>query len=231
MNEAFNNIPKGWESVFESQRDTLYRIDLILKEDGCKEITPPLEDVFRIYKTILPENIKVIIIGQDPYPERGVANGISFSTHPYNPVPRSLSKIYDEIESSHPYWERPENGDLTNWALQGVFLINTSLTRDPSLPQTSSDHHFNKKIWLPFIIATISYIKSKNKDVLFVTWGAKAQDTLKSCKFKKIEDDNLFSCAHPSPLGMNARAPFKGCNHFVLINERLKKLGWSEIDW
>lgn len=230
IDTALEKIPVGWEELFVSQQETFHRIKMILEEDGCMEITPDPSDIFKVFDMILPENIRVIIIGQDPYPEIGVANGIAFSTHSYNSVPKSLSNIFKEVQRCYPSWDIPSNGDLSEWVLQGVFLLNTSLTRDTSMA-SGPNQHFSKKLWLPFIISVISYIKSKNKEVLFVTWGKSAQETLKSCGFRKIDSENLFSSSHPSPLAKWSKDPFEGCEHFSKINKRLKELGWAEINW
>jgi uracil-DNA glycosylase len=176
--------------------------------------------------------VKVIIIGQDPYPKAGMANGISFGTEAHHPTQKSLKNIYEEIKRNYPEWPVPHNGNLNKWVTQGVFLLNASLTRDPSIADASPTQHFKKKLWMPFIIEVMSYIKRVNPNVLFVVWGANARQALKACQFKKMNNDNVFDCQHPSPMNSTPNPnSFKGCNHFVLINNRLIDLDVYPIEW
>jgi uracil-DNA glycosylase len=231
LSEAMRDVPTGWTNMFISQKDTLHRIDMILREDDCQCIDPPINGLFDMYKMILPDNIKVIIIGNGPYDEPGISNSMAFSSNCGENIPKTLSKIFDEIGDSYQDWERPDDGDLSRWVSQGVFLLNTSLTRDASIPSTSPEQHIKKKLWLPFIIATISYIKSKNKDVIFVTWGYNTKDTLNACKFKRIDKANHFMAPYPGTFKNKYGDSFEGCGHFKNINDRLECLGWSTIDW
>lgn len=230
--DALTKVPLGWEDFFSSQSSKLRRIDMTLTEDKCTSIQPSVDLVFNVFHMVEPENIKIIILGQDPYPTDGMANGVSFSTPAHFKVQPSLANVFKEIKREYPEWQIPGHGDLYKWVTQGVFLLNTSLTRNPNINQASPDQHFKKKLWLPFIVEVISYIKRINPMVLFVTWGASARSTLKSCTFKKLKVDNVFDCNHPSPMNCTpSDKSFDGCDHFIKINNRLMSLNIDPVEW
>lgn len=163
-------------------------------------------------------NIKVVILGQDPYPQKSRATGLSFSQKRGDNISKSLNVVYDELQRSYPGRGRPKHGDLTSWAKQGVLLLNTALTTKSG----ESGSHSAK--WEEFITQLIEYFNDKMGDqVCYLVWGAHAKKTL--IKYQNIKQ---FIAPHPAARGSNG---FSGCNHFVKANEYLSSIGRDEIDW
>lgn len=165
------------------------------------------------------EDIKVVILGQDPYHGKNEANGLAFSVNNDIKIPPSLRNIFKEIKRSYPNTSHT-TGDLSYWAKQGVFLLNTILTVRPNKP--ASHEHIGWQLFTEDVIAALG--KEKNK--VFFLWGNKA------IKYKKLIDDKqnlvLFS-AHPSPLSANKG--FLGNDHFIKANHYLIKTNKLPIDW
>ena len=228
-------LPPTWESLFiENKEDiegTAQVIMNLMKKNEYTKIYPGTSNIFRAFELTKLQDVKVVIIGQDPYPQMCVcglhprAQGLSFSVAKCDEIPSSLGNIYKELRRSIPDYKTPNHGDLTKWAEQGVLLLNTCLTVQPSAP----DSH--KKIWLGFIEKVIKAISDHNKNCVYVMWGKNAQ----------VVEDYLLTGAvklyssHPSgfsamrPLG--EYPPFIGSNHFVDINKALVLLGKKQIDW
>jgi len=188
-------------------------------------ICPPKDKLFSAFNICPPDNVKVVILGQDPYFNRGQAMGMCFSIDPNCgcDFPPSLRNIITEIKSECGECS-VEAGDLTSWAGQGVLLLNTCLTVKLGTPLS----HVNIG-WDSFTRAAISGI-SKHGGIVFVLWGSHAGKYRELIADKGAKGKNLvLSCAHPSPL--SASRGFFGCGHFLKINEHLKSIGKSPIIW
>jgi uracil-DNA glycosylase len=190
------------------------------KKEG-KQIYPPSGEWFRAFQLTPLENVKVVIIGQDPYHGPGQANGLSFSVKKGVKVPPSLKNIYIELERSCTF-QTPNHGDLSLWAKQGVLMINAVLTVEA---HRAGSHQ--KKGWESFTDRVVEVINDNCENVVFVLWGAFAKK-----KAEKLIDSNkhcILTGPHPSPL--SAYRGFFGCNHFVKINEYLNRKKRLPIDW
>ena len=187
-------------------------------ENG-KEISPNIDNIFNAFKYCSFSSAKVVIFGQDPYFQRGIANGLAFSINKNQKVPASLINIYKEIENDIGYVSN-KDGCLKNWAKQGVLLLNSSLSVEVLKPGSHSNIGWDK-----FIIDIIKTLNKKNK-IVFILWGNHAKQYL-----KYIDNDNnlILSAAHPSPL--SAYRGFFGSKHFSKCNSYLKKNNLKEIKW
>jgi uracil-DNA glycosylase len=182
-------------------------------------ILPKPDLVFSAFNHFEIDELNVVIIGQDPYINKEQAMGLSFSVPKGVKLPPSLKNVYKCIENTCKITMDFENGDLTNWAKQGVLLLNTTLT----VFEKNSNSH--KKIWKGFSLDLLKYISDNTENVIFMLWGNDAK------KLSKVIDNNkhhILEHTHPSPL---SRKTFLECNHFQKANEILKKLGKKEIDW
>jgi len=216
-------IAPSWKSRLEEEFHKPYFEQLIqfVKEEyqNCT-VYPPGKEIFRAFDCADFDQVKVVIIGQDPYHGPGQANGLCFSVRDGVTMPPSLKNIFKEIYSDlgRPI---PKNGDLERWATQGVLLLNATLTVRASLPGS----HQNKG-WETFTDAVIKQISDQKKNIVFLLWGAYAQ------KKGEIIDRSkhlVLMSAHPSPF--SADRGFFGCKHFSKTNEYLKTHGLKEIDW
>jgi uracil-DNA glycosylase len=186
-----------------------------------KIVFPPQADVFNAFKLTNPENLKVVILGQDPYHGLNQSHGLCFSVLHGNKIPPSLRNIYKELATDIPHFETPAHGNLRHWAKQGVLLLNTVLT----VEQARANSHKNIG-WEQFTDGVISTINSELDNVIFLLWGAPAQK-----KSTLIDESRhtIFTSVHPSPL--SAYRGFFGCRHFSLTNKTLTSLGKHQIDW
>lgn len=212
-----------WKDFVENERKELYFKNLTNKinQDRIrKRVFPPKEEIFSALKLTPLNDIKVVIIGQDPYHEIGQAHGLAFSVKQGVKLPPSLQNIYKEIEQEYGY-KMSNNGDLTNWAKQGVLLLNSSLTVNQG--EAGSHKGYGWEIFTKKIIETIN---SELSGVVFLLWGRHAQEIGKNIDRSK---HYVLTSVHPSPL--SAYNGFFGNNHFKHCNEILKKLGKKEIDW
>lgn len=185
------------------------------KEYNEQQIFPPQSEIFSAINLTPFNDVKVLILGQDPYHGPNQAHGLAFSVKPPCPAPPSLKNIFKELGIS------PDNGDLRSWAQQGVLLINTVLT----VRQGQAHSHKNKG-WEEITDEIISCVSKGKEKVIFVLWGGPA------AKKKKLIDETrhiVLESAHPSPL--SAYRGFLGCGHFERINTELKSWGEKEIDW
>lgn len=185
-----------------------------------KLIFPPKEKVFSAFENCAYEDIKVVILGQDPYHEPHQAHGMCFSVNPGVKIPPSLVNIYKELHDDLACYI-PNNGYLMPWAKQGVFLLNTVLTVECG----KANSHANKG-WETFTDHTIQKINEKESGVVFLLWGRNARN-----KAGMIDRNRhlVLECAHPSPL--SAYNGFFGCRHFSKANAFLKQHGKDAIDW
>ena len=216
-------IGNEWDLVLEDEFKKEYFIkikDFVDSEYESKIIYPPYEEIFNAFKLTSIENVKVVILGQDPYHEAGQAHGLAFSTPDGRPIPRSLKNIFKEINSEYGY-PIPESGCLEAWAQQGVFLLNTVLTVEDGNANSHS-----KCGWQTFTDNVIKLLNEQSQPIVFMLWGKQAEK-----KKELITNPNhlILITSHPSPF--SARRGFLGSNHFKLANEFLTDNNLDEIDW
>lgn len=212
MNLTVNN---DWNSFFQSHQTML--VEIYSKIDFSTTVFPKQEDIFNVFSLCSYSDIKVVIIGQDPYHNDGQAQGLAFSVPDNFPLPPSLKNIYTELNSDLGI--KNTTGNLIPWAKQGVFLINTALTVEKNKPMSHT-----KIGWQEFVIDAIKEINKKEK-VIFLLWGGEAK------KFKKyISSHNyIIEAPHPSPL--SCYRGFYGSKPFSKINEILRNNKIPEIQW
>ncbi len=216
-------IGNTWDSVLaeEFEKDYFLRIKSFIDEEyQTKTVYPPYEEIFNAFKLTPIDNVKVVILGQDPYHEVGQAHGLAFSTPEGRPIPRSLKNIFKEIHAEYGY-PIPESGCLESWAKQGVFLLNTVLTVEDGNANSHS-----KCGWQTFTDNVIRILNNHEQKIVFLLWGKQAEK-----KKELITSPNhlVLVTSHPSPF--SARRGFLGCNHFRLANEYLARNNIDEIDW
>jgi uracil-DNA glycosylase len=173
-------------------------------------LSPLTNNIFNAFSFFNVEDLKVVILAQDPYPGEGDANGLAFSVDPGKKLPASLRNIYKEIVSEGLLKEIPKNGDLEIWAEQGVLLLNCALTLENG---TSNSH---KDIWKDYTDELIKWISDKTDNTIFLLFGGFAK---KKAKLLDATKHNLIYCAHPSPLSANRG--FFGSGIFKKVNELL----------
>ena len=183
-------------------------------------IYPPKEDVFNAYKMTPLSDVKVLILGQDPYHEPGQAHGLCFSVREGIAIPPSLVNIYKELHDDIGF-TIPDNGYLVKWAKQGVMLLNTVLT----VREHAADSHRGKG-WEQFTDATIAALNSLDRPIVYMLWGRNAQQKSSMLNNPK---QLVLTAPHPSPL--SAHRGFLGCRHFSKANDFLKENGIEPIDW
>ena len=216
-------ITGEWEKALHGEFAKPYYRELyktVLKEYRTREIYPPSTDIFNAFKFTPLENVKVVIIGQDPYHGTGQANGLCFSVHPGIEIPPSLVNIYKELSSDLGCYI-PNNGDLTYWAKQGVMLLNTVLT--VRAHQANSHRGIG---WEEFTDAAIRVLADQDRPLVFILWGGPARR-------KKALIHNpkhlVVESVHPSPL--SAYNGFFGSRPFSKTNNYLTSCGIEPIDW
>lgn len=207
----------------ESQKPYFSNINNILDQNSAQQITvyPPEDERYTAYELTPFENIKIVILGQDPYHGPKQANGLAFSVHQGIPVPPSLRNIYKELAEDIEGFSIPQHGSLIDWAKQGVFLLNTSL----SVEATKAGSHSNIG-WQHLTDATIQEISEKSTNTVFILWGSHAQ------KKRALIDESkhlIITSAHPSPL--SSYRGFFGSKPFSQANQYLIKHGKKPIDW
>lgn len=216
-------IIKSWYELLKDEFNSsdFKNLQKFLEEEYAKyKIYPSPEKVFNALNITKFEDIKVVIIGQDPYHQPGQAHGLCFSVENNIKLPPSLQNIYKEIENEFGN-KSLTNGDLTKWAKQGVLLLNSVLTVRESLPNS----HKNKG-WEIITNRIVKLLNDRKKPVIFMLWGRNA---LEMEKYIDKERHFVLSSAHPSPL--SAHAGFFGCGHFKKANSILRQLGENEIIW
>ena len=216
-------IASSWKSHLSAEFEKPYfkeLIDFVKTEYSEAVVYPPGKEIFRAFDKCDFSQVKVVIIGQDPYHGAGQANGLCFSVRDGVRIPPSLVNIFKEIQADlgKPI---PQSGDLERWASQGVLLLNATLTVRGSSPGSHQ-----KKGWEVFTDAVIETISNQKENLVFLLWGAYAQ------KKGQVIDRNkhlVLMSAHPSPF--SADSGFFGCKHFSKANAYLKSKGLKEIDW
>lgn len=210
-----------WKEFIDQEKEKSYFKDLekfLEEERKTKTIYPPVEHVFQAFELCDFQDVKVVILGQDPYHQKGQAMGLGFSVNKGIPIPKSLQNIYKELKNDCGI--ENTTGDLSSWGAQGVFLINTILTVEDSSPLSHKD-----KGWEIFTNQMIENLNQEHDFLIFVLWGKEAQkkETMIS------EKHHIIKSSHPSPL--SAYRGFNGSKPFSDINRILKSKNLKEIDW
>ena len=217
------SLSKSWRNILQKEFDKTYFkeltsfVTLEYKEHQC---FPKQEDIFAAFDFCSLENLKVVIIGQDPYHDHDQANGLCFSVKDEVKHPPSLKNIFKEIASDLDE-EIPQSGNLEKWAKQGVLLLNATLT---VRAHEAGSHQ--KKGWETFTDAVISTISDEKEGVVFLLWGKFAES-----KSKLIDNTKhtILTAPHPSPLG--AWRGWFGSKHFSKTNKTLEELHKPKIEW
>ncbi|MBQ2243325.1 MAG: uracil-DNA glycosylase [Bacteroidales bacterium] len=217
-------IHESWKDVLKEEFDKPYFRDLVdflhkEKSEG-KVIYPPGPKIFRAFDLTPFDQVRVVILGQDPYHGPGQAEGLSFSVPHGIKLPPSLQNIYKEIESDTGISTAGRDGSLIHWAEQGVFLLNAVLTVRASEPTSHS-----KIGWTNFTDAVIKALSDHKEGVIFLLWGNYARSKRDLIDHSR---HHVLEAAHPSPL---ARGAFFGCRHFsqannILINKKQNPIKW-----
>lgn len=186
-----------------------------------KAIFPPANQVFNAFKLTELNEVKVVILGQDPYHQPGQAHGLCFSVQPGVRTPPSLVNIYKELATDIPGFEIPNHGYLASWAEQGVLLLNTVLT-----VEQGKAHSHAKCGWEAFTDAVIAKLNQHCDGLVFLLWGSHAQ---KKGRIIDRQRHLVLQAPHPSPL--SAHRGFLGCRHFSQANAYLQQRGLTPINW
>tara|TARA_B100000768_G_scaffold130505_1_gene121091 strand:- start:72 stop:737 length:666 start_codon:yes stop_codon:yes gene_type:complete len=218
------NISPTWAPILQEQVSKDYFkslnsfVDKAYQNATCY---PAKEDIFKALQQTCFNDLRVVIIGQDPYHDKGQANGLSFSVKDTVAHPPSLKNIFKELESDLGI-AIPKSGNLERWATQGVLLLNATLTVAAHKPASHQ-----KKGWETFTDAIISGISTHKNGVVFLLWGGFAK---KKAKKIDVSKHHILSSGHPSPLSAN-RGYWFGNKHFSLTNEYLVSQGKTPINW
>lgn len=217
------HIPSSWKDFFIKNQDELYTISKHLEEQNPDKICPSINQVFRAFIPI--EKIKVVVLGQDPY-HNGSAVGYCFSVLPGNSINPSLRNIYNEL--TRDKFKIKEDGDLTHWASQGCFMINTALT----VEKGCADSH--TLFWYNFTESVIKYVADNTENVVWLLMGAKAHK-FESDVQNSGKNHYVFKTSHPSPFSHSRSTStvesFSGSGVFRKINDVLKKINKNHIKW
>jgi len=215
-------IPASWAPVLAAETEQPYFADLeaFLKTERAEhQVFPPEDEVFAALDATPYEDVKVVLIGQDPYHDDGQAHGMCFSVRPGVRIPPSLRNMYKELESDLGV-APVKHGYLKAWADQGVLLLNTVLTVRAHEPASHKDRG-----WEKFTDAVIKDVSAREKPVVFVLWGAHAK---KKAKLIDASRHAIVQGAHPSPLSAKL---FFGSKPFSAVNDALAGFGQEPIDW
>lgn len=216
--------PLTWTDVLgeEKQKPYFKKIMAFVKSEraASKPIYPPQNEIFNALKLTPYENVKIVILGQDPYHGPGQAHGLSFSVKPGVRIPPSLQNMYEELKDDLGI-KKAKTGCLTPWAEQGVLMLNSVLTVEGGKPQA----HANIG-WQKFTDHIIGILNDHPEPIVFLLWGSYAQRKSVLINSKR---HHILSAPHPSPL--SAHRGFFGCGHFSKANEIIKKMGRTPINW
>jgi len=216
-------LPATWQSVLQDESGKPYFAALskfVEEERNTQTIYPPADETFTALQLTPYEDVRVLLLGQDPYHGPGQAHGLCFSVKPGVKPPPSLVNIYKEMATDISA-TRPQHGCLTHWAQQGVLMLNAVLT----VRQGAANSHKSKG-WEKFTDAIIRKVNEKSNPVVFLLWGGYAR---KKTKLIDAGRHVIIESAHPSPL--SARNGFFGSKPFSKINQALQQAGHATIDW
>ena len=216
------NVPESWRDVLRNEISQPYFADLsefVLRERKAFTVFPSEREVFTALQLTSPHDVRVVIVGQDPYHGAGQAHGLSFSVQHGTRIPPSLRNIYAELHSDLDI-PLPSHGNLEAWAQQGVLLLNSTLTVREGEAGSHAGHG-----WETFTDAIISYLGSSQEHIVFILWGAHAGK-----KTSLIgQHHTVITSVHPSPL--SAHRGFFGSRPFSQVNRALLDHNQSEINW
>ena len=216
-------IENSWALRLQDEFNKPYFVELtqfVKEEYKIATVFPPGKEIFKAFDCCSFDDLRVVVLGQDPYHGAGQAHGLCFSVNQGIKPPPSLVNIFKEIKQDLGK-DMPPNGDLTRWAKQGVLLLNATLTVRESIPGSHQ-----KKGWETFTDAVIKKISDEKEHVVFILWGAYAQ---KKIELINAEKHLILSSAHPSPF--SADRGFFGNKHFSKTNAYLIQQGLKPIDW
>ncbi|XP_033633272.1 uracil-DNA glycosylase-like [Asterias rubens] len=214
----------SWASALSAEFTKPYFLKLhnfVKQERQRKTIYPPANQVYTWTNMCPVRDVKVVILGQDPYHGPGQAHGLCFSVQKGVPNPPSLANMFKELSNDIEGFQKPSHGDLTGWARQGVLLLNAVLTVEAHRANSHKD-----KGWETFTNAVIAWLNKHCDDIVFLLWGSYAH---KKGSIINTKRHHVLKGVHPSPL--SAYRGFFGCKHFSKTNDILKKLGKEPIDW
>ncbi|WP_337026442.1 uracil-DNA glycosylase [Pantoea eucrina] len=214
-----------WHDVLADEKEKPYFKETLqaVAQQRAAGVTvyPPQKDVFNAFKLTELGDIKVVILGQDPYHGPNQAHGLAFSVLPGVAIPPSLLNMYKELEQDIDGFQRPQHGFLESWATQGVMLLNTVLT-----VEAGKAHSHARLGWETFTDRVIDAINTHREGVVFLLWGSHAQ---KKGSIIDAQRHHVLKAPHPSPL--SAHRGFFGCRHFSQTNALLSQAGETPIDW
>ncbi|MED0658718.1 uracil-DNA glycosylase [Bacillus smithii] len=216
-------LSNDWAPLLEEEFEKEYYLRLrefLKKEYQTKIVYPDMYDIFNALHFTPYKNVKVVLLGQDPYHGPNQAHGLSFSVKPNVPIPPSLKNIFQELHDDLGCYI-PDNGCLIPWARQGVLLLNTVLT-----VRQGEAHSHRGKGWEQFTDRVISLINNREKPAVFILWGRPAQS-----KLPLIDQTKHFIIRSPHPSPLSANRGFFGSRPFSKANRFLREIGETEIDW
>ncbi|QEH61228.1 uracil-DNA glycosylase [Spiroplasma chinense] len=220
MKSFLDNFKQGWKTLFISENIDKEVESILANIDSWENIFPERKNVFRIFEEIEPEQVKVVIIGQDPYHTPNMADGLAFSVSSNNKTPASLRNIFKELERDLGI-KHYENTNLMGWLKQGVLLINSSLTVEKAKPGSHS-----KLGWERVVEKALNNLNLVNKNIIYCLWGNHAKNLYNKLNVKG--KDVIFS-SHPSPFSY--KKGFENSKPFSKINEKLVENNSKPINW
>ncbi|WP_439239532.1 uracil-DNA glycosylase [Lonepinella sp. BR2919] len=216
---------KTWKDVIGVEKQQPYFQQILTQVHQARAagriVYPPQNEIFNAFKLTEFEQVKVVILGQDPYHGPNQAHGLAFSVKPSVAPPPSLVNMYKELSLEYPDFQIPNHGSLLAWAAQGVLLLNTVLTVEQG--QAHSHANFG---WETFTDHVIAKLNEQREHLVFLLWGSHAQ---KKGQFIDRQKHCVLTAPHPSPL--SAHRGFFGCGHFSKTNDYLRQHQIDEIDW
>lgn len=216
---------KTWHDAIGQEKNEPYFLNIMAQVEQAKKsgktVYPPHDEVFTAFRLTEFNQVKVVILGQDPYHGPNQAHGLAFSVKPGIAPPPSLLNMYKELTSDIDGFQMPQHGYLSYWAEQGVLLLNTVLT-----VERGQAHSHAKFGWETFTDKVISQLNLHRENLVFLLWGSHAQ---KKGQFIDRQRHCVLTAPHPSPL--SAHRGFFGCHHFSQANAYLAQYGQATIDW
>jgi len=217
-------LENSWKAVLEPEfaKPYMHGLKGFLQEEKKHHVVfPPSNLIFNAFNHTPFDQVKVVILGQDPYHNVGQAHGLSFSVPKGVAIPPSLRNMYQELSTDIPGFQTPTHGDLTAWTNRGVLLLNATLT---VRAHTAGSHQ--GKGWEAFTDKAIAELSGRRKGIVFLLWGRYAQNKAALINYR---DHHILTAAHPSPF--SAYNGFFGCKHFSKANAFLVNQGLDPIDW
>ncbi|QOD40165.1 uracil-DNA glycosylase [Macropodid alphaherpesvirus 4] len=215
-------VADTWDTILKPEIESpaiQYVLHEYLHRAATEEVFPLQKNIFSWTRMTTPDTVRVIIIGQDPYHQPGQAHGLAFSVQPGVLVPPSLKNIFRAVKNCYPDANVGDHGCLTEWAQQGVLLLNTTLT----VKRGEAGSHA-KLGWDRLVRSIVSQLASRRPHLVFMLWGAHAQTAIKPDPRRHL----VLKFTHPSPL---SKVSFATCNHFKAANQYLESFSLPPIDW